>query len=100
MPPTNLALSLLLWFAVIGAVRDWRYMRRGGVRPTTRGKRYVGLAIVLSMGGTLLAVFAGGAPEPLGRLAAYLLAAIFVAWEGWRGFIRAAHPVGTPKVPQ
>jgi hypothetical protein len=99
MPPTSLALSLLLWFAVIGAVRDWRYMRRGGVHPTRREKWSLVLAIVLCVTVMFLPVVAGGDPEVLGRLTTYLLVGIFVVWEGWRVFIRAGHPVGTPKVP-
>jgi hypothetical protein len=100
MPQANPIMSLFLWAAVIFAVRDWRYLRKGGVRPTRREKQYVAIAIVLCVAVMLLAVVSGGPPQTFGRLTAYFLVVIFAVWELRRVFIRAAHPIRPPKVPQ
>ena len=97
MQQNSLVMTFILWLAMIGAFRDWRYLRKGGVRPTQREKQYVVIAIVLCVAVMLLVVLSGGPSEVPGRLTAYLLIVIFALWEFRRGFIRAAHPIRTPK---
>lgn len=77
----------LLW-ALWGAIVDWRYKRRGGVKPTTRDRLLfvVGVGICLAI---LVSLGLGGArAESLGSLAGFFTIAVFALWELGRWRVR------------
>jgi len=91
--PENSTSGLLMILAIVGAVIDWRYKRRGGVKPTKKDRLYF-LAAVLLCGMTVGGLGIGGASaEALGSLTGFLTVLLFALWELGRWGIRRKYPV-------
>jgi hypothetical protein len=90
--PANLSGIFILW-AIWGAIVDWGYVKRGGVRPTRNDKIGVLAAIGLSIVAMVALSLYGASPEALGHMTALLLALIFPLWEFARWRIRRKNPI-------
>lgn len=80
-------IAAVFWLAVVGAFFDWRYIRRGGQRPTREERLYLAAALALCAATVaLMFVRAGGGPA--GGLAALLGSLVFGLYQLRRFFIR------------
>jgi hypothetical protein len=85
--------GLLLILSIIGAIIDWRYLRRGGTRPSKRDKitffsaagAVVLLLVVLGM--------LGSDPEALGGAMVNIAVLLFALWEVGRWRMRRKYPL-------
>lgn len=91
--------GLILILAIIGAVIDWRYRRRGGQKSTKR-------AVALFFAATSLVVtflvglaFFGESAEVIGEVTVPLAIVLFATWELGRWRTRRKHPLGQPQQP-
>lgn len=99
--PLEEILILLFLLAVCGALADWRYVRKGGVRSGKRDRVLVWtiaaifLAIVIFYGYGLGRM---GAPlesvaSSTGKLTSYFFLLVFIAYEFLRWRVREKHPI-------
>jgi len=79
--------------AIVGAVVDRRYKKRGGVRPSRQHLLYLGVAGVACIALLVLLGAMGANARWLGRRLWDLCVLLFVLWELWRWSIRRAHPL-------
>lgn len=84
--------AILFWVGAVGLFFDWRYLRRGGERPTTREKKYLAYAIGISIAGTAGFVFFTGNAAVAGEMSALLASTVLVLWSFRRWRVRRAHP--------
>jgi len=91
-PQPNMSGVLLLW-ALWGAVIDWRYIRRGGMRPSRNDK--IGVLAALGFCTVVMALLGirGASGESLGSMAGLCITLIFSLWEGARWRIRRRAPL-------
>jgi len=91
----NFSGIFLLW-AVWGAIANWRYVKRGGVRATRRDKFWglaavgLGLAVIVFFGAR------GASAESVGSMTATVGALIFLLWEFSRWRVRRKNPLPIP----
>ena len=95
--PQDSTYGVLLILAIVGATADWRYKKKGGVRPTVRERLYFGLAGVLCLALLILLGVHGSNAEALGSLSGFLAILLFVAWELGRWRVRRQHPLPSSK---
>jgi drug/metabolite transporter (DMT)-like permease len=86
-------MGLFLLWAFWGAIVDWRYKRRGGVRPTTKDRVLFLICFGVCLGGVLLLGYRGASADALGSLSGFLTIVLLSAWELGRWRIRRKHPV-------
>lgn len=88
-------IGLLFWASVVAAVFDWRYIRKGGKKPTRSD--YGMLAVALGLCVIVMALFTlgGAAAGGLGSIVAILFTVVFMLWEFTRFRVRRANPVGS-----
>ena len=91
--------GLAFWLAVVGAIFDWRYQRKRGVRPTRSHKRNVGIAAGLVLSLLILLALAGVRAEVIGETTAFFGVVLFVLWEMRRFLIRLANPLSRQTPP-
>ena len=85
--------ALLFWFGVVGLLFDWRYMRKGGQRPTRDEKRYLAAAVFVCVLAFVVLALLGANAGGLGNLAALLSAVVLASWSGRRMLIRRKNPI-------
>jgi drug/metabolite transporter (DMT)-like permease len=90
-PPSFMGIFYLL--AIWGAIVDWRYKRRGGVKPTKRDRISVCIAFGLCIGVMIFFGIQGASGAALGSFTGTLTVYIFVLWECARWRIRRKNPV-------
>jgi drug/metabolite transporter (DMT)-like permease len=91
--PQNPGTGILLLVSLVAAVIDWRYKRRGGVRPTA--KERIWFAVVFLVPGVFLNVWGiqnSVSGEALGRVVGTLLILYFAVWEFGRWRVRRKNP--------
>jgi hypothetical protein len=90
-PPPNSSGIFLVW-ALWGALVDWRYIRRGGIRSSRNDK--LGLLAAVGLGLALIVFlgFRGASAESLGSLTATIGILIFSLWEFARWRVRRRTP--------
>jgi hypothetical protein len=88
--PTSGSLMIL---AAWGAVIDWRYKRRGGVKPTKKARLYLLVGVLVC--GVFIGVLGirGARAETIGYLTSSLGTLLFALWELSRLLVRRKHPV-------
>jgi hypothetical protein len=94
-PLPNFSGIFILW-ALWGAIANWRYVKRGGVR-AARSEKLGGLAAVGL--GLALIVFLGArgaSAESMGSMTATMFALIFSLWEFSRWRVRRKNPLPLP----
>lgn len=98
LSPTPLSATpgMILMFGIVGAIIDWRYKRRGGVKPTTKDRIYLLIAVLLSIGMITVLAVIGVDPYALGTVCAYDTGVIFGLWELRRLHIRHTYPLPPP----
>jgi hypothetical protein len=88
--PLNPFGLILLW-AIWGAIADFRYRKRGGVKPTHGEWRGLGYACALGLGLLILLGALGATARAEGSLTALVVPLIFGLWEFSRWRIRRQH---------
>jgi hypothetical protein len=91
--PADPATGFILLLAIGGAVVDWRYKRRGGLKPTRREYLCLGIAVLICVALILWMASIGRSPETLGHLTGFFLVVILGVWELGRWRIRKKNPV-------
>jgi hypothetical protein len=91
--PGQVTTAFFFWLAVVGAFFDWRYLRAGGVRPTTRQKMGFGIALACCISLLLWLALRGRSADVIGELTAMLLSPLFFFWEVARWRTRRLHPL-------
>ena len=88
--------SALFVLAILGAIYDWRYKRRGGKRPSTSDRLLYLFALLLVAGFMVwLHVFGGESGDRiLGQISVIALR-LFYAWEFMRWRVRREYPLRT-----
>lgn len=81
-------LLILLALAVWGAIADFNYRRRGGLKSTKTELICLLVAVVLCAGTLIALGYAGASPEALGRTTPILAVMIFLLWEAGRWRVR------------
>jgi phosphotransferase system glucose/maltose/N-acetylglucosamine-specific IIC component len=97
--------AIILGLIIAGAICDWLYIKKGGVRPTRKDKRNLGIVVVVVLL-SLVAVWligswinpSGNIPGAVGTLSGVMTLAIFGFWEIDRFRVRRKNPI--PKVPK
>jgi O-antigen/teichoic acid export membrane protein len=86
-------LPIVFWVSVVGAVIDWRYVRRGGQRPTRADWRRLAVSVLLAaiVIGVLLVM--GGDAGVAGSVTSLLTVLIFWLWEFRRWLTRWQNPI-------
>ena len=87
-------MALLLLLAIVGAVVDFIYVRRGGVRSTRREKIYIWTILVAVGVSVAIAATLGVNPGFLGTITGLFSTLIFVTWECGRWLVRRKNPLG------
>jgi len=83
-------IAVSFWVGAVRALLDWRYVRKGGIPPTPAEKRYLKIALALSVA-TLPILSAIGAPQPTTARAMILAVAVTLnVWTIRRAAIRRA----------
>ncbi len=88
--------GLLLILSIIGAIIDWRYLRRGGTRPSKRDKIMffsAAAAVVLLL--VVLGMLESN-PEALGGAMVDIAVLLFALWELGRWRMRRKYPLAHP----
>ena len=93
--------SVLLWFGVIGAVREWRYAKKLGTPIARREKWYLAAGVALAFAATLISdmsSLSGHLNVLFGTRATsgFWLAIVLIGWAA-RQMIRRARPRESPK---
>ena len=96
-PPQNYSGIFILW-ALWGAIVDWRYIRRGGIKPNKNDKLGVLAAIGLCIAVIVFVGIRGASAESIGSMTGLFLTLIFSLWEFARWRIRRKNPL--PKIPK
>jgi hypothetical protein len=97
VPMPNFSGIFILW-AIWGAIANWRYVKRGGVRATRTDKLGgmaavgLGLALIVFLGAR------GASAESLGSMTATIFALIFSLWELSRWRVRRNNPLPVPGI--
>ena len=91
--PPNLAVPLILFVAIVAAIIDWRYKRRGGKRPTTRDRMLFTVAILVCAAFVAFFAFHGLGASTLGSVSGFLFVILFGLWEFARWMVRRKYPV-------
>ncbi len=85
--------GLLLILSIIGAIIDWRYLRRGGTRPSKRDKimffSAVGAIVLLLVVLGML----GSSSEAVGGAIVDIAVLLFALWELGRWRMRRKYPL-------
>jgi hypothetical protein len=91
-PLPNFSGIFILW-ALWGAIANWRYVKRGGVRATRTNK--LGGLTAVGLGVALLVFLGvrGASAESIGSMTATMTALIFSLWELSRWRVRRKNPV-------
>ncbi len=82
-----------LMFALIGAICDWIYLRRGGKRPTSREKVVLVIATFVLFGSIVLLSVRGASNYALGEATGDFTSLLFVCWEAGRWWTRHRNPL-------
>lgn len=91
--------SLLLLIAIVGAIFDFQYVRRGGER-STRREKIVFWSVCAVFTVLMLILGALGWPSgTLGSLTGIFVLLIFATWEFGRWQFRRKHPINPPPPP-
>src|SRR5258705_10424266 len=91
-------LGLLLVVAIVAAIRDHQFLRRGGARSTRKDKILFGTAIGACIAALVFFGLLGASPESLGAAIVDLAIMLFALWEFGRWRARRTRPIG-PKQP-
>lgn len=91
-PASPLNGIFLLW-GLWGAIVDWRYKRRGGLKPTTRDRLLFVVGVGICFAILVWLGLSGARAESLGSLAGFFTIAVFALWELGRWRIRRGHPL-------
>jgi drug/metabolite transporter (DMT)-like permease len=88
--------------AIIGAVVDFRYKRKGGKKSSKKDLRWFGVAVLLIVAFYITLVVIGGStyatPEIIGYTVVPIFGVLFAAWELGRWRVRRKNPL--PKAPE
>ena len=96
--PANPLPTIFLILAVCGAVADWRYRRRGGVKSTKRDR--VLFVVAISLCAALMIVLSLMGANSAGLVAVIQIAIVlFMLWELDRWRIRRANPLPPRRDP-
>ena len=85
--------GLLLILAIVGAVVDWRYKKKGGLKPTGRDRLYLLVACLLCVALLTVLGIRGASAESLGSLTGLFLVVLFALWQLGRWRIRRKFPL-------
>jgi hypothetical protein len=85
---------LVLLLAVVGAVVDWRYKRKGGRRPTRLERLALAAAVYLVCLAMVFLGLRGASASRLGRMSGEWAIQIWGLWELSRFIVRRKHPLG------
>lgn len=99
MPFPNFSGIFLLW-ATWGAIANWKYVKRGGVRATRSDKVYGLVAVGLGLAVIVLFGVRGVSAESLGSITATVGTLIFSLWEFSRWRVRRKNPLPIPGFQQ
>ena len=88
----NPSSGILLIVALAGAVVDWKYKRKGGVKPTVKDRMFFGVGVLLCVVLLTLLGIRGASAGSLGSLMGMLTALLFALWELGRFLIRRKYP--------
>jgi len=94
-PLPNFSGIFLLW-AIWGAIVDWRYVQRGGVRATGSDKLGGLVAVGLGLAMIVFLGVRGASAESLGSLTATVGTLVFSLWEFSRWRVRRKNPLSIP----
>jgi len=89
--PPNPTGGILLILASVGAVIDWRYKRRGGVKPTRKDYGFLITTLVICAA-VIGAIALFLSPYAAGTLTGVLIPIVFALWQFSRLRIRMKHP--------
>lgn len=89
--------ALLFWLGIAGLVFDWRYVAKGGQRPTSSEKRGVWFALAACAMLLLAMAVLGASAEGLGAVAVFLVSVLLALWSARRYLIRRRAPVNAPQ---
>ena len=90
--------ALLMLWAIWGAIVDWRYKKRGGVRPTRVHKIALFSAISICVAALLDLHLGGLHDRGVGQMAGLLFAQVlFPLWQFSRWRIRRKNPIAMTK---
>jgi hypothetical protein len=87
-------MGLLLIASIIAAITDWRYKRRGGLRPTSKGSMWFAISFLVPV--LLLSLWLGNnglSAYAVGQLVGNLLIIVFAIWEFRRWRVRRKNPL-------
>ena len=93
LPPSSPLPGIFLLWALWGAIVDWRYKNRGGLRPDWDERKPYLIAAGVCLGLMVLAGVRGGTAETEGYLTAFFGTLLFALWEYGRWRIRRKNPV-------
>ena len=91
----NSLFGIMFWVAVVDLYVDWRYVSRGGVRPSAPEKRYLWIGIGGVAAADLALTLGGVDAYAAGRFTAWMLSVVLILWSLRRRMIRRLSP--TPK---
>jgi hypothetical protein len=91
-PPVSILPLLCLW-AIGGAIYDWRYKRRGGVRSTKHARISFWVSLSAAAGFLILLALRGTDAGIMGGLTADFSMGLVVVWQTWRWIVRRRHPL-------
>src|SRR5688500_962169 len=86
-------IGIAFWVAVADIYVDRRYIRRGGIRPTSSAKRllWIGIGVVIVAD---IAMFVGGVDaDQAGRYTAMMLVSVMIPWSAHRRIVRRTFPI-------
>jgi O-antigen/teichoic acid export membrane protein len=91
--PQSPLMGLVLIASIIAAITDWRYKRRGGIRPTSKERIWFTISFLMPV--LLLNwwfVHNGVSAYAVGRVVGVLLIIYFAVWEFGRWRVRRKNP--------
>jgi hypothetical protein len=91
--PPNPSNAIMMILGIVGAVLDWKYKRRGGVKPTKKARLYFLLAAVFCLAFLTFLGLRGASAESLGTLCGLLFIWLFALWELARWLVRRKNPL-------
>ena len=85
--------QLLFLVALVAAVFDWMYKRKGGRKPSAGDYRGLVIAIGLVVILVIALLSLGGDPSTLGGMTGFMVMLVTILWQWRRYRVRRAHPL-------
>ena len=85
-------------FAIIGAIYDWQYIRKGGRRSNRAERLWFLFLVALVAALYAVLVFMGGSAELIGYITPTFVIVLFAMWELGRWRVRRKNPLPEPPI--